>query len=52
MWTPRTLARRAASSLLARRFSLAAPGQPPYRVLFFGTDDVSLATLKALHANR
>ncbi|KAH7482119.1 Methionyl-tRNA formyltransferase, mitochondrial [Phytophthora ramorum] len=41
-------------SLLAprsRHFSLAAPGQPPYRVLFFGTDDVSLATLKSLHAN-
>ncbi|KAL4117857.1 hypothetical protein PRIC2_010186 [Phytophthora ramorum] len=41
-------------SLLAPRschFSLAAPGQPPYRVLFFGTDDVSLATLKSLYAN-
>ncbi|KAF4319323.1 hypothetical protein JM18_002963 [Phytophthora kernoviae] len=42
------------SSLLrpsrGRHFSLAAPGQPPYRVLFFGTDDVSLATLKLLHA--
>ncbi|KAG7394815.1 hypothetical protein PHYBOEH_004637 [Phytophthora boehmeriae] len=34
----------------SRRFSLAAPGQPPYRVLFFGTDDVSLSTLKLLHA--
>ncbi|KAE9099661.1 hypothetical protein PF010_g15121 [Phytophthora fragariae] len=41
---------RAWSSPGSRRFSLAAPGQPPYRVLFFGTDDVSLATLKALHA--
>ncbi|KAK1930348.1 Methionyl-tRNA formyltransferase [Phytophthora citrophthora] len=36
---------------ISRHFSLAAPGQPPYRVLFFGTDDVSLATLKSLHAN-
>lgn len=34
-----------------RAFSLAAPGQPPYRVLFFGTDDISLATLRRLHAN-
>ncbi|KAF4144585.1 Formyl transferase C-terminal domain-containing protein [Phytophthora infestans] len=45
------IARRHAASLNSRHFSLAAPGQPPYRVLFFGTDDVSLATLKALHAS-
>ncbi|ETK82187.1 hypothetical protein, variant 2 [Phytophthora nicotianae CJ01A1] len=44
-------ATRAYASLGSRHFSLAAPGLPPYRVLFFGTDDVSLATLKALHAN-
>ncbi|KAG7377549.1 hypothetical protein PHYPSEUDO_011501 [Phytophthora pseudosyringae] len=43
--------RHAAHALGSRHFSLAAPGQPPYRVLFFGTDDVSLATLKSLHAN-
>ncbi|CAI5703572.1 unnamed protein product [Peronospora effusa] len=35
----------------SRHFSLAVPGQRPYRVLFFGTDDVSLATLKSLHVN-
>ncbi|KAF1781798.1 Formyl transferase, C-terminal-like [Phytophthora cactorum] len=49
------LARRHAARgyalLDSRHFSLAAPGHPPYRVLFFGTDDVSLATLKALHVN-
>ncbi|KAG2764252.1 hypothetical protein PC129_g10171 [Phytophthora cactorum] len=44
-------AARGYASLDSRHFSLAAPGQPPYRVLFFGTDDVSLATLKALHVN-
>ncbi|KAG1708129.1 hypothetical protein DVH05_024812 [Phytophthora capsici] len=44
-------ARRSFASLGSRHFSLAAPGQPPYRVLFFGTDDVSLATLELLHAN-
>ncbi|ETM42064.1 hypothetical protein L914_12226 [Phytophthora nicotianae] len=44
-------AARAYASLGSRHFSLAAPGLPPYRVLFFGTDDVSLATLKALHTN-
>ncbi|TDH72119.1 hypothetical protein CCR75_001246 [Bremia lactucae] len=37
-----------AASLGARHFSLAVPGLPPYRVLFFGTDHVSLATLQAL----
>ncbi|EGZ07199.1 hypothetical protein PHYSODRAFT_565252 [Phytophthora sojae] len=47
----RRQAGRAWSSAGSRRFSLAAPGQLPYRVLFFGTDDVSLATLKALHAH-
>ncbi|KAL3669488.1 hypothetical protein V7S43_005880 [Phytophthora oleae] len=44
-------ARRTFALLGRRHYSLAAPGQPPYRVLFFGTDDVSLATLKSLHAN-
>ncbi|KAL7681697.1 putative methionyl-tRNA formyltransferase, formyl transferase-like domain superfamily [Plasmopara halstedii] len=47
--------RRLTTSVIAsfghRHFSQATPGSPPYRVLFFGTDNVSLATLKMLYAN-
>lgn len=39
------------ASARARRFSLLSPGEPPYRVLFFGTDDISLATLRCLQAD-
>ncbi|CAH0478654.1 unnamed protein product [Peronospora belbahrii] len=42
---------RSLETLHRRYLSLAVPGQRPYRVLFFGTDDVSLATLKSLYIN-
>ncbi|GLE00288.1 hypothetical protein PINS_up009015 [Pythium insidiosum] len=53
MWTARLHGGRLRPLWLrrARELSSAADGRPPYSVVFFGTDDVSVATLQRLHAN-
>ncbi|ETV78402.1 methionyl-tRNA formyltransferase, variant [Aphanomyces astaci] len=40
-----------ASHLTLRNATTSSPSSPPLRVLFFGTDNISLATLKRLHAS-
>ncbi|KAJ0389882.1 hypothetical protein ATCC90586_012171 [Pythium insidiosum] len=53
MWTAQLRSGRLRPVWLhrVRGFSSSAARRAPYRVLFFGTDDVSVATLQQLHAN-